>query len=97
MAVRRISDYDWNSPCHHREHYPPRGWIETGGGFVALKPGLYEHECPACCGKLPFVVQPVGVGSDASGSEVRPEIKLKSGAIALENLKEKFKNRSHKS
>lgn len=47
MPIRKIADFE--EPCRHPEHNPPR--------HLVLTPGLYEHTCPACKHKERFIVE----------------------------------------
>jgi hypothetical protein len=53
MPTRRISDAPLLTPCRHPDHAPP--------GMQVFEPGRYEHTCPACGRKTPFVVEPRGM------------------------------------
>ena len=51
MPLRRLDDkepYPWREPCKNPEHKPP--------AHIVLKPGRYEHTCPACKIKTYFTV-----------------------------------------
>ncbi len=47
MPTQKIADLP--TPCSHPEHNPP--------SLKVFKPGVYDHTCPACGLKQPFVVE----------------------------------------
>lgn len=50
MPTRKISDIEEHPHvmCRHPEHNPP--------SMMVFKPGVYEHECPACKRTVQFTV-----------------------------------------
>lgn len=44
--LRKIADAP--VPCRHPEHEVP--------GLISLRPGTYEHVCPACRARVVFTV-----------------------------------------
>lgn len=49
MSTRKIAELP--KPCRHPEHNPP--------SMQVFRPGVYEHECPACGAKQVFRVDGV--------------------------------------
>jgi hypothetical protein len=52
MTLRRIGDLPKTQECRSREHDPPTN--------IVLKPGVYEHTCPACGWIVTFRVEHKG-------------------------------------
>lgn len=48
--MKKVADFTQEKQCHHPEHDPP--------GMIVLRPGVYEHVCPACGRKLSIVERP---------------------------------------
>lgn len=49
MPLKKIANVP--IPCNHPEHEPPT--------HIVLRPGVYEHTCPACGTKRVFTVNPI--------------------------------------
>lgn len=48
MSLKKLKEFGHQDICRHPEHNPP--------SMIVLKPGVYEHTCPACGKKRTFTV-----------------------------------------
>ena len=48
MPIRKIHDIEPRKVCRHPDHNPP--------SMIVLKPGVYEHLCPACGKRVVFTI-----------------------------------------